>query len=114
MKILVVDDRRERHKLLDAAIERLWPGAETTFVERVKTACMFAASGEWDVVYLDHDAGLLDGDFFPVAIVCALNRGVKEVRVHSDNEPAARGMIATMKDIRGEAMARRVSARSGE
>ena len=104
-EILVIDDANQRHEYFD----RKYRGSSAvlTHVHTVDAACRMLLNKAFDVIYLDHDAGILNlaGEgitFFPCACVIAAHVGSgpydPEVIIHSANPAGADRMMKLLKD----------------
>lgn len=95
--ILFVDDMEHRFRLAEIA----FPNDRIVWAETVELAAMLAMQ-EWDLVCLDHDAGMPGTEdvvnFFPVVCVVAMNPNVKDVIVHTANRPAGDRMVSLLED----------------
>lgn len=110
MKILAIDDMKERHSAIDA----LHPLDEIYHVYNVEQAAIWCMQ-PFDLVYLDHDAGLFEyfsipedpaaknikyhfSSFWPCACILALNPKVGQIRIHSMNKEGAERMYKLLKE----------------
>jgi hypothetical protein len=100
MKILAIDDQKERHDIID----KLHPDDEIFHVYTVDQAAQFCME-PFDIVYIDHDAGMFQPEngethwttFFPCACILALNPNIGEIRVHSMNRVGAERIHALLR-----------------
>lgn len=100
-QVLVIDDATERLEKIQEfhRTER----DQCTLIKQCDTACVAVLDGEWDIIYIDHDAGFWKKVYFdnyrPVAVVVAAKYGHRaalaqpEVRIQSSNPSGAKWLV---------------------
>jgi hypothetical protein len=105
-RILIIDDADQRHQSITAN----HVNDKVTSVYHCDTACQLVLQGDWDIIYLDHDAGFVKpyfDNYRPVAcVIAAIDIAQSfhthpedrvEVRVHSSNPDGATWLVNFLK-----------------